>query len=98
MMMSEILSFAPALLAGILLGGFFYGGLWWTVRTGVSSERPALWFLGSLVLRMGITLFGFYLIGGGRWQHMLVCLLGFTLGRPGVARLTAASQEVSHAS
>ena len=37
---------------GGLLGTMFFGGLWWTVRTGVSSQRPALWFLGSLVLRM----------------------------------------------
>ena len=41
-------------LAGALLGAFFFGGLWWTVQKGVASERPALWFLGSLLLRTGI--------------------------------------------
>ena len=37
--------------AGALLGAFFFGGLWWTVQKGVTSEQPALWFLGSLLLR-----------------------------------------------
>jgi hypothetical protein len=27
--------------AGVLLGALFFGGLWWTVRRGLSSKRPA---------------------------------------------------------
>jgi F1F0 ATPase subunit 2 len=30
----------------VLLGVIFFGGLWWTVRKGLSSKRPA-----SLALR-----------------------------------------------
>ena len=52
--MSDIPALALALLAGALLGAFFFGGLWWTVQKGVTSERPALWFLGSLLLRTGV--------------------------------------------
>ena len=52
--MNETLGLALALVAGVLLGAFFFGGLWWTVRKGVSSERPALWFFGSLLLRMSV--------------------------------------------
>ena len=48
--MSDFLPLALALLAGRLLGAFFFGGLWWTVQKGVTSENPALWFLGSLLL------------------------------------------------
>ena len=51
MTMNDILPLALALAAGLLLGAFFFGGLWWTVQKGVASERPALWFLGSLLLR-----------------------------------------------
>ena len=40
-------------LAGLVLGAIFFGGLWWTVRKGLSSQQPALWFLGSMLLRMG---------------------------------------------
>ena len=37
-----------ALIAGGLLGSIFFGGLWWTVNRGISSEWPAVWFLCSL--------------------------------------------------
>ena len=62
--MNEFLSLAPPLAAGLLLGAIFFGGLWWTVSKGVSSERPALWFFGSMLLRMSIALAGFYFVGG----------------------------------
>ncbi len=61
--MNEVLFLAPPLAAGLLLGAFFFGGLWWTVNRGVSSQRPALWFFGSMLLRMSITLAGFYFVG-----------------------------------
>ena len=79
---------ALALLAGMALGGIFFGGLWYTVRRCVTSRRPALLLLGSLALRMGITLGGFYLVAGGRWQSLLACLLGFVLARLLATRLT----------
>jgi F1F0 ATPase subunit 2 len=59
----------------------FFGGLWWTVRKGVSSPRPALWFLGSLLLRTGIVLAGFYFVGRRSWERLLACLLGFVIAR-----------------
>jgi len=40
--MTELLILALA--AGLVLGAIFFGGLWWTVRKGVSSKYPALWF------------------------------------------------------
>jgi F1F0 ATPase subunit 2 len=91
--MNEILSQMPALLAGILLGAMFFGGLWWTVRKGVSSARPAGWFLGSLLLRTSMTLAGFYIVSGGQWEKLLVCLLGFTIARLTVTRLTRVTEK-----
>jgi F1F0 ATPase subunit 2 len=79
--MSETLRLLLALTGGLLLGGFFYGGLWWTVRKGLASSRPALWFPASFVLRTGIALAGIYAFSGGRWQRLLVCLLGFFAAR-----------------
>ena len=52
--MNETLTLLLAWVAGGVLGTIFFGGLWWTVRNGVSSKQPALWFLGSLLLRMSI--------------------------------------------
>jgi F1F0 ATPase subunit 2 len=80
--------------AGLCLGAQFFGGLWWTVRRSAASPRPALLFLGSLLLRMSIALAGFYFVAGGRWQRMLSCLLGFVLARMAVVRLTRPSNAV----
>jgi F1F0 ATPase subunit 2 len=91
--MNEFLLLAPALAAGLLLGAFFFGGLWWTVIKGVSSERPALWFFGSMLLRTSVTLAGFYFVGREDWQRWLLCLLGFVLARLAVKWLTGLPGE-----
>jgi F1F0 ATPase subunit 2 len=92
--MSEILALAMALLAGALLGAIFFGGLWWTIQKGVASERPALWFLGSLLLRTSVILAGFYFVGQGHWSRLGVCLLGFLIARAIIVkRLTRAPPE-----
>jgi len=102
--MNETLTLALASGAGLLLGAIFFGGLWWTVRRGVSSKHPAAWFLGSLLLRMSIALAGFYFVSGGRGERLLLCLLGFIMARLVVMWLTRPStmtrirpQEASHA-
>ena len=88
--MHELAPLAVALAAGLTLGVISFAGLWWTVVRGISSPRPALWFIGSKLLRMAIVLGGFYLVGGDRWERWLACLLGFTLARLIVWRLTRA--------
>ncbi|MDR4483622.1 MAG: ATP synthase subunit I [Nitrospirales bacterium] len=102
--MNEIFMMVPALVTGLLLGGMFFGGLWWTIRKGLSSIQPALWFIGSLLLRTCLTLAGFYVVSDGQWERLLACLLGFTIARPIVTRLSGLAenpsrpgQEPSHA-
>ena len=56
------------------LGAIFFGGLWWTVRRGISSRRPALWFFGSLLLRMSIALAGFYFVGARTLAAIACCV------------------------
>ena len=94
--MNEVLLLALALSAGVLLGAVFFGGLWWTVRKGVSSEQPAFWFFGSLLLRMSIALAGFYFVSGGHWKRLLACLLGFVMARIIVTRLTRAAEKPTY--
>ena len=89
--MNEALAVVLAAVTGLLLGGIFFGGLWWTVRTGVSARRPALLFVGSLLLRVSIVIAGFYFVGRGHWQQLLPCLFGFAMARPIVTRLTRPS-------
>lgn len=86
--MNETLTWVLAAIAGTAIGMIFFGGLWWTVRRGLSSRRPALWFLGSLLLRMGLAVTGFYFVGNGQWQRLLACLLGFIVARFIVLRIT----------
>jgi F1F0 ATPase subunit 2 len=105
--MSEVWTPASlaASVAGFLLGVFFFGGLWWTIRKGVASGQPAVWFVGSLLLRVSVTLAGFYLVAVGHPDRLLLCLVGFVMARLAVTRLTrtpgergtSPAQEASHA-
>ena len=73
--MSDFLALALALLAGGLLGVFFFGGLWWTVQKGVTSEgprsgssaacccEPGSFWLDSILFRRAI--------GRGSWRASL---------------------------
>lgn len=93
--MSEILMLGFALLAGILLGAIFFGGLWWTVLKGISAKRPGFWFLASLLLRTGLAMTGFYFVSGDNWKRLLACLFGFVLARLAVTRLTNAASKTA---
>lgn len=93
--MIDSLSMAFALIAGIMLGAIFFGGLWWTVRQGVSSKRMALWFLGSMLLRTCIVVLGFYFILGDDWKRLLAGLLGFIVARLIVMRLTREAEQTN---
>lgn len=87
--MIEAVTLLLAGIGGLVMGAVFFGGLWWTVRKGVASQNPALWFIGSLILRMSLVLPGFYLISRhGNWQLLVSCLLGFIVARVVVLRLT----------
>ncbi|MDA7089040.1 ATP synthase subunit I [Pseudomonas sp. SA3-5] len=105
MSMNEIIFMALAGVAGSVLGAVFFAGLWWTLRRGLASSRPALWFFSSLLLRLSLTLAGFYWVAGDDWRRLLACLLGFLLARLLVTRLTRPAHppagispgEVSHA-
>jgi len=75
--MNEIITLLLAFAEGAILGAFFFGGLFWTIKRGLLSKHPAVWFLGSLLLRMSATLGGFYFVSHGNWQRLLLCLAGF---------------------
>jgi F1F0 ATPase subunit 2 len=82
--------------AGLLLGAVFFGGLWWTIRKGLNSPRPALLFLGSAVLRMGVVVSGFYFVANGQWQRLLACMAGFIIARLAVTWLIRGKQKEEH--
>jgi len=103
--LSDWLTLVLSGIAGGVLGVIFFGGLWWTVRWGVASQRAAFWFLVSWLLRMTIVAAGFYLISDGHWDRLLAGLFGFVLVRSILIRLTrplaklntATAKEPGHA-
>jgi F1F0 ATPase subunit 2 len=86
--MSEITGILSAVLAGVLLGVLFFGGLWWTVRKTLSSTQAGLWFSGSFLVRTAVVLVGFYFVGQGDWRRITGCIAGFLGARLCVVRAT----------
>jgi len=82
--MDDPAKLVAACAAGLVLGGLFYAGLWWTVRRGVAGPRPGLLFLGSLLLRLAVVLAGFHYVSDQRWERLLACLLGLVLARAAI--------------
>ncbi len=91
--MNEAWIWIGAGMAGAALGVMFFGGLWWTVQKTVSSQRPALWFFGSFLLRMSLVLVGFYWVAGDQWQRLLACLVGFVMARLIILQWTRTAQK-----
>jgi F1F0 ATPase subunit 2 len=91
--MNDTVGLVLAWLAGGALGVVFFGGLWWTVRKGVASQQPAIWFFGSLLLRMSIVLAGFYVVSSAHWERLVSSLIGFVAARLAVTCLTRPSGE-----
>jgi F1F0 ATPase subunit 2 len=92
--MSDLIMLILAGMGGLLLGFFFYGGLWLTVKKMNDFNNPAFLFLGSMLGRIALTMLGFYYISQGNVFGILVCLVGFILARIVVTRLT--SKPVVH--
>ncbi len=92
--MTDLSSWLLIFVTGVLLGLFFFGGLWATVNHLRQARYPAVWMLGSLVLRFGLVLIVFYLFAqNGNWQHLLVAAIGFALSRLFVVYRTQLSQS-----
>ena len=86
------------MVAGAGLGTFYFGALWWTVRHAGSFRRPVSSMLSSVLVRMSLALGGFYVVAGHSWQRLLLCLIGFLVGRAAVNwQLRTAAIEVAHA-
>lgn len=94
--MNEKIVLLLSFIAGMGLGTFFYGGLWFTVKKGVGHSHPAIWFLLSMLLRTSGTLVGFYFIFSGDVSRLIVCLVGFILIRIVITRATKLPKEMQH--
>jgi F1F0 ATPase subunit 2 len=84
--MNEVAQVVAVLGAGALLGTLYFGGLWWTVRHGLTAENPALWFGVSALTRMTALLAGLYYFIRGGWISLLACLVGVSIARVAIMR------------
>jgi len=68
------------LAAGMVLGIFFFGGLWLTLRKLPDAKNPVVLTLGSFFVRVAVSVSGFYLaVRAGGLEGLLACLAGFML-------------------
>jgi F1F0 ATPase subunit 2 len=85
--MSDAVWVVVALVVGIGLGLIHYGGLWWTTRRALASQRPALVLFGSYFARMVVVMAGVYgvMIGFGtsepRWERAVAAIAGMLVAR-----------------
>lgn len=86
-MMNDIWDMVVVFVAGLILGSFLYGGLWWTLKKLSVKSRPFLWLFLSSWLRIGISLVGFYIISNGDWTRFTVCFVGFITARIIISRM-----------
>ncbi len=68
-------------LAGVVLGLFFYGGLWYSVSHLADSRHAILLAVGSFWIRVLAVLAGFLFLMESRWEYALILMAGFTMGR-----------------
>jgi F1F0 ATPase subunit 2 len=62
MIQTDFLSWSLASIWGAGLGLFYFGGLWWTLRSLPGRPHPRAWIGLSFVIRTLIALFGFWVI------------------------------------
>ena len=79
--MSNFLYLLVSLPLGFFLGILYFSSLWWTVRQLPTAQQPIFLIIGSLIGRLSVAIFGFYILMNGSWERLLVALLGFILAR-----------------
>ena len=64
-------------LAGIVIGGVYFGGLWATVRGLPDAGKPFRRLGLSFALRAALALAGFWLVLQGGWESLAAAMVGF---------------------
>jgi F1F0 ATPase subunit 2 len=83
----DLLGVALSLISGTVLGLFYFGGLWLTVKRLPKSSQPGLLTVTSFFVRTGIVILGFYYVMEGGMERLLAALVGFLIIRIFLVRL-----------
>ena len=66
---------------GAIIGLFYFGGLWLTLKKLTTSDHWGLWLGVSFLVRSTITVSAFWLLAAGDWRRILALATGFTVVR-----------------
>jgi F1F0 ATPase subunit 2 len=79
--MTDAVYLLISLAAGIILGIFYFHGLWQTVLHLPDSKRPVWSMSWSYVARVAIVMAGFYFMMEGHLERLAMAMAGFILAR-----------------
>jgi F1F0 ATPase subunit 2 len=82
--------------AGLVTGCLFFGGLYFTVKRGLTASNPVFWFLPSFIIRIGLTLAGFWFFSSGSWERLMLCFAGFMTARFFITKFLTYPKEETH--
>ena len=80
-MIDQLLQAIVGAIVGMVLGYFYFAGLWATVQRLPDAKNPAFLALASMFARIILTGLAFYLVWQGSWLRMVSCLAGFLFAR-----------------
>lgn len=72
---------APALLAGIAVGLFYFGVMWATISSLQTARSPGVLLFVSYAGRLVVAVGAFYRIAAGQGPRLVAALIGFVLAR-----------------
>jgi len=95
--MNSAFLLALSFFMGALLGAFYFGGLWLTIKRLPRSPQPTLLSLSSFFARSLVCILGFYLIIGSGIEALLMGLAGFVLTKIAlIHKLSLAAKMEAH--
>jgi F1F0 ATPase subunit 2 len=86
-----------SLITGVLLGSFYFGGLWLTIKHFTAKSKSYhLLFILSFLLRTTVVVSGFFLLLQmvHQWQALAVALVGFLISRTVITRTVSNKSQV----
>jgi len=97
-MNSYTLLLTTVFLAGGLLGLFYFGGLWLTLRRINTTAHLGLLLAVSFACRTAVLLTAFFFVMEGEWERVAACLAGFLVTRFVMVRLIRPEKTVHNPS
>jgi F1F0 ATPase subunit 2 len=83
----RLLLWVFALLWGAVIGCFYFGGLWFTLKIRVKIKKPTLWLIASYAVRVLVALIGFWTILREDLMAFFITFIAFFITRSLIIRV-----------